>query len=77
VIAGRYAYEYSRGRARELKNHPLLEEFGYPQNGSFTESSEGRGVRANEQNQRGAYGFWLQLMQSESWDDLREKGLWQ
>ena len=74
VIAGRYPYNYEMGRVRELKSHPLLEEFGYPQNGIFTESSGGRGVRANEQNQRGAYDFWLQLMQSGSWDDLREKG---
>ena len=76
VIARRYPYEYSMGLSRERKGHPLLEEFGYPQNASTVES--GSGLRApSEQNQRGAYHFWLQLMQSQNWDDLREKGLWQ
>ena len=73
VIARRYPYEYSMGLSRERKGHPLLEELGYPQNASTVES--GSGLRApSEQNQRGAYDFWVKLMQAEDWDELRQKG---
>ncbi len=75
VIARRYPYEYSQGLNRERVEHPLLEEFGLPKNGVITESM-GTRDRANEQNQRRAYHFWLQLMQAESWEGLRETGLW-
>ena len=76
VIARRYPYDYSLGLSREQKGHPLFEEYGLPQGGVLTAKS-GPQRSPSEQNQRGAYNFWLQLMQSESWDDLREKGLWQ
>ncbi len=77
VIARRYPYDYSLGLVRERKGHPLLEEFGFPQNASVVESGPDTAVRApSEQNQRGAYHFWRQLMQADSWDELREKGLW-
>ena len=75
VIARRCPYEYSMGRVREQKGHPLLQELGLPQNSVITESMGSRN-RANEQNQRGAYYFWEHLMYAKSWDDLREKGLW-
>ena len=75
TIARRHPYEYSMGLSREQIGNPLLEEFGYPQNAKTVES--GKGYRApSEQNQRGAYKFWAELMDSESWDDLRDKGLW-
>ena len=75
TIARRYPYEYSMGMVRERKGHPLLDEFGYPQSATITE--DGTGVRApSEQNQRGAYKFWVEMMEADSWDDLRDKGLW-
>ena len=77
VIARRYPYDYSLGLSRELHGHPLFEEYGLPQEGVLTEKKGGPQREPTEQNQRGAYDFWLQLMQAESWDDLREKGLWQ
>ena len=77
TIARRYPYDYSLGMVREQKGHPLLEEFGLPQNSTVTLSGGSGATRApSEQNQRGAYEFWVELMQSESWDDLRGKGLW-
>ncbi len=76
VIARRYPYEYSMGLSRERKGHPLFEEHGLPQGGVLTEKRGGPLREPTEQNQRGAYDFWLQLMQTESWDDLRDKGLW-
>ena len=75
TIARRYPYKYSLGLSREQIGHPQLKGFGFPQNATVTEG--GGGSRApSEQNQRGAYHFWLQLMQAESWDDLQDKALW-
>ena len=76
VIARRYPYDYSMGLQREQMGHPLFEKHGLPQNGVLTEKPGGTQRAPSEQNQRGAYDFWVQLMQAESWDDLREKGLW-
>ncbi len=75
VIARRYPYDYSMGLSREVHSHPLLKEFGLPENATFTEK-HGSSRDPAEQNQRGAYKFWVDLMGSESWDDLRAKGLW-
>ena len=75
TIARRYPYNYAMGTTREQREHPLFKEFGLPLRGVVTESGRG-GPAPNEQNQRGAYNFWLEMMDSESWDDLREKGLW-
>ncbi len=75
TIARRYPYEYSLGLSREQRGHPLLEEFGFPLNATVTVSAGSGAFGApTEQNQRGAYDFWVQLMQAESWDDLRRKG---
>ena len=76
VIARRYPYDYSMGLSREIHSHPLLEEFGLPQRGIFTPKRTAANREPSEQNQRGAYHFWQQLMEAESWDDLREKGMW-
>ncbi len=76
VIARRYPYDYSLGLNREVRTHPLLDEFGLQQHGTFTPKRTAGNREPSEQNQRGAYYFWADLMRSESWDDLREKGLW-
>ena len=76
VIARRYPYDYSMGLQREQMGHPLFEKHGLPQNGVLTEKPGGTQRAPSAQNQRGAYDFWVQLMQAESWDDLREKGPW-
>ena len=74
TIAKRYPYNYALGLGHELKSHPALDEFGIKVNGLVTVAGSGR--RPNEQNQRGAYYFWADLMESENWDDLRAKGGW-
>ena len=67
VIARRYPYNYLIGHGHEMgtSNHP-----GVMKDGVITESG------VSEQNQRRMYYMWADLMDSEGWDDLREKGLW-
>ncbi len=74
TIARRHPYHYAMGRTQEQRGHPELEKLDLPQNATITVRRQA--FHPNEQNQRGAYNFWLDLMESESWDDLREKGLW-
>ena len=77
VIARRYPYNYAMGLGHEIPGHPLLEEFGVPQNGSFLlKRSPQERPGAAEQNSRGAYNFWADLMDSDGWDDLRASGKW-
>ena len=71
AIARRHPYAYSQGLGLETKGHPMLEEYGLAPNALVTQK-----IQASEQNARGAYGFWLSLMNAESWDELREKGQW-
>ena len=78
VIARRYPYHYAMGLGHETKGRPELAEFGLPQNATVTlKRSPAETPFCSEQNSRGAYYFWSDLMTSESWDDLRDKGLWQ
>ena len=74
TMARRHPYNYAMGVGHEQQRHAVLEEFGLPQNGTITERAQP--IQPSEQNQRGAYYFWGDLMSSESWDDLRGKGLW-
>ncbi len=74
TIAKRYRYNYDQGLGRQQRGHPVLKEYGLPQNAWVTPKPVMRA--ASEQNARGAYKFWLDMMSSESWDDLRERGLW-
>jgi len=69
TIAKRYRYNYDQALGHQQRGHPLLAEHGLPQNALTTEG-------ISEQNARGAYKFWADLMSSGSWDDLREKELW-
>jgi len=75
VIARRYPYDYSMGMSRVRRGHPMFKEFGLPENAMLTEYEPGK-MQPSEQNQRGAYYFWADLMDAEGWDDLREKGVW-
>ena len=52
-------------------DNPVVEEYGLAPNALVTQK-----IQASEQNARGAYGFWLSLMNAENWDGLREKGQW-
>jgi len=54
-MARRYPYNYARGVGHEQQRHPVLEEFGLPQNGTVTERTQA--IQPSEQNQRGAYYF--------------------
>ena len=69
VIARRHPYSYALGLGHETHGHPLLEKHGFMKRGWVSEGT-------SEQNQRNSYKMWSQLMDAESWDDLREKGLW-
>ena len=53
-----------------------LSSTGYPRMGFSPRGEAGHNGSPSEQNQRGAYDFWVQLMDAEGWGDLREKGLW-
>ncbi len=77
VIARRYPYNYALGLGHETKGHPSYAEFDLPQNALVTlKSQDSDRHSASEQNQRGAYSFWAELMAAESWGDLRTRGLW-
>ncbi len=76
VIARRYPHHYAMGLGHETKGHHNLAELGLPQNALISEvmSPETRRL-CSEQNSRGAYYFWADLMDSGSWDQMRKKGL--
>ena len=76
TIARRYPYDYSLGLSREQKGHPLFDKHRLPHDRVLTAKGGGPQRSPSEQNQRGAYDFWVHLMQAESWGDLRTKGLW-
>ena len=74
TIAKRYPYHYAMGLGHEIQSHPALDEFGIKVNGTASLSRPGR--KPTEQNQRGAYYFWADLMEADTWDDLRTQGRW-
>ena len=76
VIARRYPYHYAMGLGHETEGHHNLAELGLPQNALISEvmSPETRRL-CSEQNSRGAYYFWADLMDSGGWDQMRKKGL--
>ncbi len=75
VIARRLPYNYAMGMGYELKRHPALDELGVKVDGYVFQRHEDFGP-SSEQNQRGAYYFWADLMESESWAELRARGRW-
>ena len=69
TIARRYPYNYAIGLGHEIKAHPVLGRVGLMQNGLVSQGT-------SEQNQRNQYRMWSEMMDAESWDDIRASSNW-
>ena len=68
VIARRHPYNYAMGLGYERPTSDIVP--WLVQDGHITENS------FTEQGHRALYKFWADVLSSESWDDLRARGLW-
>jgi len=68
VIARRYPYNYSLGVGHEQRTSDVP---GLVKDGLITTHHF-----MTEQNQRGQYQMWAELMDAEDWDDVRANGSW-
>jgi len=68
AIARRHPYNYSTGVGYERRTSAIAP--WIVRDGIITENS------FTEQGHRGMYKFWADMLSSESWDDLRGRGLW-
>jgi hypothetical protein len=69
VIARRYPYNYAIGLGHETKAHPVFGKVGLMQDGLVSQGT-------SEQNQRNQYRMWSEMMDAESWDDIRAGSNW-